>query len=43
VDLLIEALIPSGENTERERTKAIMEEAYTMMKAIGVESLRRAT
>jgi len=38
---LIEGLIPSGENTERERTKAIMEEAYTMMKTIGVESSKR--
>ena len=43
MDLLIEALISSGENAERERTKAIMEEAYTMMKAIGVERVRRAT
>jgi len=43
VDLFIEALISSGENAERERTKAIMEEAYTMMKAIGVETSKWAT
>lgn len=43
MDLLIEALISSGEIAKRERTKAIMEDAYAMMKAIGVERLRRAT